>query len=755
MADKRPSDTLTIGKPEIRKDAWDKVTGAAQYVDDISQPDVSTGMLVRSPHHHARITRIDTTAAREVSGVRAILTAEDVPGQRTFGALIQDQPVLAMDVVRHVGEPVVLVIADTKTAARRAHQLVRIEYDPLPAVHDPTEALQPDAPPVHDGGNLVTLYDVFDGDIDAGFAEADVVIEETFEVPRISPGYMEPEASMAEWHDGTLTVWVSSQKPFEDQRQIAQVLGLAPDAVRVKSAVIGGAFGGKEDSSLAILTALAAYSIQGTVRLVNNRHESFTAHPKRHPARLFCRIGARRDGTLTALHTVVHLDTGAYASYGPAVGGLLTEMVPGAYRIPHVKVETSVVYTHSPYSGAMRGFGSPQAHFATESLLDMLAAELNLDPLALRRKNVLRPGDQVFTRVAVNETANSLPVILDTIQAARERLDALPATPGRVSGTGFALGLQSMGLGYRVPDDSTNRLELLPDGAVRVYVGAPDLGQGLATAAEQMAAEALGLPYDVLRSVPIDTDHSPNGGVTCASRMTYVVGNSIIMAAERLIAALVEYAAGVLNVPRSDLRYEAGRILTPTGDRLTIAEFASRAADDGVPLTGEATFSFPYPEATTPDHLPIGMPHVMFVFGAQVARVEVDPDLGTVQVTDLVAIHDVGRVINRAAVEGQIEGGVAMGIGYALYENVARKIDGAWVDSFTEYLIPTAEDVPARIESVILEVPETSGPYGVKGVGEMGLVPTAPAIANAVANAVGIRATAIPINPSVVAGVPL
>jgi CO/xanthine dehydrogenase Mo-binding subunit len=747
-----PAEMTTIGKAEVRKDALDKVTGAARYIDDIPQPDVRVGMVVRSPHHHARIVSIDTAAAEAVPGVWAIVTAKDVPGDKTFGPLLQDQPALVVDVVRHIGEPVALVIADSKTAARRALALVAVEYEPLPAVHDPTEALKPDAPLVHAGGNLVTRYEVFDGDVEAGFADADVILEEVFEVPRISPGYMEPEASLAEWHaDGTLTAWVSSQQPFEDQHHIAQVLGLPPDAVQVKSAVIGGAFGGKEDSSLAILAALGAYTIKGSVRLANNRHESFVAHPKRHPARLFCKIGAKRDGTLTALHTVVHLDTGAYASYGPAVGGLLTEMVPGAYRIPHVKVETSVVYTNSPYSGAMRGFGSPQAHFATESLIDMLAAKLGLDPLDVRHKNMLRPGDHLFTRVTVGETAHSLPRILDHVRAARDRLRQIPAAPGKIAGVGFALGMQSMGLGYRVPDDSTNRLEMLPDGTVQLFLGAPDLGQGLATAAEQIAAEALQLPYAVVRAVPLDTRVSPNGGVTCASRMTYTVGNSVKLAADQLIASVLDYAAGALKVPREALRYQQGSVITPSGAALPVSEFASRAADAGHPFRAEATFSFPYPEETTPGHLPIGMPHVMIVFGAQVARVEIDPDLGTVGVTDMVAIHDVGRAINRAAVEGQIEGGVAMGIGYALYESVSLKQDGKWVDSFTEYLIPTTEDVPVTIESVILEVPEASGPYGVKGVGEMGLVPTAPAITNAVYDAVGVRATAIPITPSAVA----
>jgi len=746
-----PAELKTVGKAELRKDAWDKVTGAALYVDDLPHDGLLYGAVVRSPHHHARILAINTESARAVPGVVTVLTAEDVPGSKTFGPLVQDQPALAFDVVRHMGEPVALVVGQSKLAAERGRAAVLAAYDPLPSVHDPVAALEPDAPQVHPGGNLLTRYEVSDGDVAAGLAAADVVLEATFEVPRISPAYMEPESSIARWNDdGTLTVWVSSQKPFEDRHAIASVLGLPDEAVGVKSAVIGGAFGGKEDSSLQVLAALGAWATHGAVRLVNNRHESFLAHPKRHPARLHLTLGATHAGDLLALKAVVHLDTGAYASYGPAVGSLLTEMVPGSYRIPNVSVDTRVVYTHSPYSGAMRGFGSPQAHFATESLLDMLAAELSMDPLELRRKNALRPGDRFFTQVTLDRTAESLPLILNAVEAARARLEGLPAAPGKTAGVGFALGMQSMGLGYRVPDDVTNRLALNPDGTVTVFIGAPDLGQGLATVAEQMAAEALGLPYKAVRAVPVDTRISPNGGVTCASRMTYSTGNSLLIAARRLVDALLDYAAGALNVARAGLRYESGRVIAPGGERFPVAEFASRAADEGVPLAAEATFSFPYPQETTPKHLPVGMPHVMFLFGAHVARVEVDPALGTIEVTDLAAIHDVGQVINRAGVEGQIEGGAAMGIGYALYESVRLKANGQWVDGFTEYLIPTAEDMSTRIESVILEVPEASGPFGVKGIGEIGLVSTAPAIANAVYRAVGVRVTTIPIAPEAV-----
>jgi CO/xanthine dehydrogenase Mo-binding subunit len=737
-----------IGTSQPRKDAWAKVDGSARYTADIPERDVQYGVLVRSPHHHARILKIDSAAAKAVSGVLAVLTAQDVPGDKTFGALVADQPVLALDVVRHVGEPVVLVVANSKRAVHAAAEKVGIEYEPLPAVFDPVQALEAGQPQVHPGGNLLSQFEISTGDVAAGFAGADVILEDDFSVQRISPAYMEPENSLARCNpDGTITVWVSSQKPFDDRGAVAKVLGIPVEQVQVISAVIGGAFGGKEDASMAILTAVAAWAIRGTVQIVNTRHESFVAHPKRHPAKIHLKIGAKQDGSLTALQARVHMDTGAYASYGPAVGQLLTEMVPGPYRFAHAEVVTNVVYTNAPYAGAMRGFGSPQAHFALESCMDMLAERLSMDPLALRRKNLLQPGDSLVTQVVLDDTALSLPRCLAIVEEARERLGKVPASAGKVSGVGFAFSMQSMGLGHRVPDNSTHRLEWLPDGKVLIYLGAPDLGQGLATVSEQMVAEELGLPFAQVITAPLDTRTTPDGGVTCASRMTYLVGKALLAASAEMKKSLIASAARMLNLPADQLTYKRGVIVDGKGRRYPAREFASRAAENGETIQAEATSVFPYPEATTPQHLPIGMPHVKFMFAAHVARVEVDPELGSVEVKDIVAVHDLGKVIHRAAAEGQIEGGVAMGIGYALYEDVALKANQRWVDSFTEYLLPTAMDMPRNLDVQLLEIPEESGPYGAKGVAEISLVPTAPAIVNAIYNAVKVRVKDLPVTP--------
>ncbi len=741
-------ETITIGKSELRKDAWKKVTGAARYVADIPLRDVYYGAIVRSSVHYGHLKSIDTQTAEQVAGVHKVVTAADVPGLPVFGALVHDQPVLAVDTIHHWGQPVAIVIADTKEIAAQAAQLVLVTVEPILPILDPVEAVELNASKLHADGNLLAQFEIKDGDVELGFAEADVILEETFSLPLVSPAYLETETSVAQWNsDGSLTVWVSSQHPFVDQAEIAAALDIPAEKVRVKSGVIGGAFGGKEDSSISIMASLAAWVVQGTVKLVNSRQESFWAHPKRHPAKIYLKLGAKNDGTFIALKAKAFVDTGAFASYGPAVGIILTETLAGSYHVPNIELDTLVVYTNGPLAGAMRGFGSPQSHFAIESMVDMVAHQLGLSAIEVRKKNILREGDQLFTGVIVNQSANSLPLALSHAENILREFEMIEAAPGKVAGSGMALVMQSMGLGAKVPDDSTHQMIWMPDGKVDLYLGAPDMGQGLIMTAEQIAAEALELPFESVSTVDLDTWNSPNGNVTCASRMTYMVGNALVDAAEQLKSQMLVQASRMMNRPLDTLSYKSGNVITSDGGKIPVSEIISRAADDGIEIQSKATFSFPYPDETTPQNLPIGMPHVLFCFGAQIARVEVDPELGKVDITHLTAIHDVGRVISRKGVEGQIEGGMAMGLGYALFENMNLKANGQWVDSFTEYLIPTFNDMPLNFRNIILEIPEESGPYGAKGIGEVTVPPTAPAIANAVYNAIGVRATALPLSP--------
>lgn len=746
------SENTLIGKSEIRVDARSKVTGEAEYVADFPIKDVCFGFVVRSPHPHAQIQRLDTSKAWQIEGVLDVITIEDVPGEKIVGDIIPDRPVLALGKVRLVGEPVAIVVATSKHIAEQGGRAVEVDYQPLTPVFDPVQALEEKAPRVHDAGNLVSHIEVQDGDIETGFQTADFILEETFSVPHIYPGYLEPEAAQAQWNsDNSLTIWVSSQKPFHDRHLIAQALGLPEEKIIVRMATVGGAFGGKEDSSLAILAALAAWKTKTTVRLVNTREESLLAHPKRHSGQLSYKAGFKNDGTLVAMQVTSYLDTGAYASYGPAVGQLHSEVAVGPYKVPNVRVDTYVVYTNSPIGGAMRGFGAPQANFAVESLMDIAAEKLGIHPIELRRKNIWRPGDRSYTRVRINQ-AESLQLSLDIAEKEYQRLKKVPATPGKISGVGLSLSVQTMGLGFRVPDDSAHALEWLPNGKVRLHLGAPELGQGLMTVAAQIVADALGLNLDQIEIAPLDTSQVPDGGVSCASRMTYSVGNAAIMASRQLIQALLEEAAKLLDTETTALRYEKGFIIhqdKPGIAPIPVSEVTSRLAEDGQILKRRVVFSFPYgPE--TPDHLPVGMPHVLFCFGAHVIRVEVDPELGIIEPREIVAIHDVGKIINRAALEGQVEGAISMGLGYALMEEMKLKQDGKWVDNLTEYLLPTIMDMPPVIKVIFLEVPEESGPHGAKGIGEMGLTPVASAVANAVFNATGVRVRAIPIRPEAI-----
>lgn len=735
-----------ITHSKLKKDARDKVTGQAQYTADIPLENLYHGALLRSPHHHAHIKRLDTQKARKAVGVIRVLTAEDIPGDKIFGAIVPDRPVLASNLVRHQGEPIALVVAETKKEARAAVEQIEIEYAELSAVHDPREALREQAPRVHPEGNLLLEYDQGRGDVQKGFENADIILEETFHLPRIYPAYLEPEASTAQWReDGTIIVWVSSQKPFEDQKAISQVLDIPVENIHVRSAEIGGAFGGKEDSGLPILAALAASLTQETVRLVNTREESILGHPKRHPAVVSCKIGAKKDGTLLALEVEGIMDTGAYASYGPAIGGVFTEIAPGAYNTPNTHVVNRIVYTNSPFSGAMRGFGAPQPIFVIECMMDRLADALSIDAIELRRKNILHQGDRTAIGVLLEEEP-SLDICLDEVEKAVRELEKDEPSPGKLSGVGFALLIQAMGLGRGVPDDTTTRISWLPEGGICLDIGTPDMGQGTLTMGAQIAAEKLGIDYDQVQLARLDTSSSPDGGVTCASRMTYMVGNSILQSAEAAVEALLNHASDLLEVPRDNLSYQAGSVFRNDDPKrkLSSAEFASRAAENEMQIAGEETFSFPYPPEITPQDLPLGMPHIRFGYGAHVARVEIDPDFGTVEVKKIYAIHDVGKAINPVGVEGQIEGGVAMGVGYSLLEEVKLKPDGKWTDNLTEYLLPTSLDTP-QVISVILENPEPTGPFGARGMAEMSMSPVAPAVVNAIRNATGKFLNSIPV----------
>lgn len=737
-----------VGRPQRRTDAERKVLGQAMYVGDLHRERLAHGVVLRSPHHYAQIVAIMAQHAKALPGILAVLTAADIPGRNGFGVLVADQPVLASDVTRFQGEAVALVVAESESLARRALDLIEVTYDPLPAVLDPEVALAIDAPLLHPDGNLLANRRIHAGDIEKGMATAEVILEETFETPFIDHAYLEPEATLVEWQeDGALTVWASSQHPYRDRAQIAASLCLPEEKVRVINASIGGAFGGKDDITLQILAALGALVTHRPVRMVNTREESMLSHSKRHAVRMRYELGAMRDGRLTALRAQMYCDTGAYASFGPAVGGVMTELAAGPYRIPNLAIDTYIAYTNNPVGGAMRGFGGCQVNFAMESCMDMLAERLGCDGIDLRLKNVWQKGERLPTGVTLSEEV-PLAISLRKAREARDRLrQSEGSDPSKAYGVGVASSVLSIGYGFRIPDSSATQVEWLPQGGALIHLATPDLGQGLETVAAQFAAEALDLPFEGVAITRPDTSAAPDSGASNASRMTYMIGNSLLLSAKQARALLLGEASKVLDVPLEELVYRHGVVHTKGDPRrhISSSELAALAAKEGRNIVGEGVFSFPCPEDLPTEFGP-GIPHTVFCYGAQVAAIEVDRALGIAKVKNVVAIHDVGRVINPPAAAGQIEGAVTMGVGYALYEEFCRRDNSEWADTFSEYLLPTAMDTP-HIETIFIEYPEASGPFGAKGTGEQGTVPTASAIANAIADATGVRVTRIPIRP--------
>lgn len=739
-------------RSEVRVDGSDKVQGKALYGADIPVRNLLNAFVVRSSKHHARILDIDVSGAEKAKGVIKVLTAVDIPGAKNYGPMATDKPVLAYDKVRHVGDPIVLVVAKTKEVAEEAARKIVITYEDLPAVFDAEEALLPSAPQLHPGGNLLVRYDLSRGDAEKGFAESDVVIERTFHVQRISPGYLEPEVSTVEWQkDGCLKIWAHSQMPFELHKDVCQMLNLPHEKVQIHVPVIGGSFGGKSDATITLMAALCAYAVKGSVRVLNTREDSMVAHPKRHAGTLHYKMGAKKDGTFQAVEARFVFDTGAYASYGSAVGAISAEMAAGPYRTPHVNVATKIAYTNTPFCGSIRGVGGPQTSFAVESMVDIMAAELGMDPIEIRRKNIWRKNDFTYFGVELTQTP-SIAKCLDLAEEARAELAKRPKTKGKVTGIGVASSLLKMGMGYGVPDDSTTAVEWLPEGKVQVWIGSPDIGQGIKTVSTQIVAEVLGIAIERIVLAPIDTSISPNSGPTNTSRSTMLVGNSLVISAKNAIELLLDFAAKDLRVKRETIHYEDGNIIVE-GIKKQVFDFdifSSRAAEMGISLKAGGTSSFPIP-ANTPKNLPEGIPHIMFCHGAHVALVEVDQELGSVEVKEYVAIHDVGKAINPKSVEGQIEGGVMMGVGYALMEKQVLRPNGTWIDNFTEYLLPTMADAP-NIKSIIVEEANSNGPFGAIGLGEPVTVAIAPAIANAVFNATGKRVLSLPIKPEDIIG---
>jgi CO/xanthine dehydrogenase Mo-binding subunit len=702
-----------IGTPVARPDARAKVTGAARYPADLVQPGMLHCKAVFGHRRHARIERLETAKARALPGVVAVLTAADVPYNR-YGLIDADQEVLCSERVRYEGDRIALVVAESAEIATAAAKLVEVAFVDLPAVGDALGALASDAPLVHPerGTNVLLHQKIRTGDVDAALASADVVLSETFTTTWQEHAYLQPDAAIAYYEGATLVVETAGQWLHEDLRQIAAMLRLGEDAVAIRYAKIGGAFGGREDLSVQPLIALATWATKRPAAIVWSREESIVGHHKRHPFHIEATWGAKRDGTIVAAKTRTVADGGAYASTSVEVLKCATIFAHGPYRIDNVATDGYVVYTNNVPSGAFRGFGTPQAHWAAESMIARVAHALELDPADVRRRNIYREGDRESTGSVLPAGVSALPVLERCVAEAAHRFAPI-APPDRSSrirrGIGIAAGIKNVGYSFGFPEQSTATVELIGVARIEravVRIGVADVGQGVHLILRQIAAEALALPLTAVAIVSDDSALTPNAGSASASRLTLMAGRAVYEAA---VAAQGAFERG--EAPEATVQYR--------------------------------------PPATTPldPETGAGTPNYCYAYSAQAVEVEVDVTTGVTRVTKIISVHDVGRAINRQQVEGQIEGCLAQAVGYALTENLLVRDGKVLTPYFSTYLLPTALDMPTEIVPIIMELADPNGPYGARGVAEMPLVPFAPAVAAAIHDATGAWLTDLPMTP--------
>jgi len=743
-----------IGQGLPRPDAWEKVRGRPIFAGDLALAGMLHARIVRSPYASARIARLDTADAAALPGVVAVLTHADVPrnemrlelpgrmAEATAGAVLATQPVLARDRVRFQGEPVVAIAAETPEAAAAAAERVRVEYEPLPGVYDPIAALEPGAPHVHEGGNVLRRWHLRQGDIAEGFRRAEVVVEHAYRTPFVDHAYLETETGVG-WIDaeGVLTLRVSTQV-LEHFRDVADVLALPHGRVRLEGAYVGGGFGGKEDVTVECLLGLLVWRTRRPVSLVFSREESFVGHGKRHPYVLRYRTGATRAGVLTALEAELVSDSGAYAALSPWV--LLYSLVtaPGPYRVPHVKVDAVTVYTNNPVASAYRTFGAIQTCMAYESQMDALAEALGMDPLALREKNFLRKGD----RLATGQVLESEPMLAETMRRAWAALGPARAGAGPVRvARGLAASFTPYGRMCWTHDSASAWVGMELDGGAVVRCAAPDVGGGQTASLCAITAEVLGLPPEQVVAVGRDSHFTPRAGTTTATRQLLMSGNAVLAAAREVRRHLVDQAAEVLEAAPGDVELGDGRaFVRGTPDRAVgFAALVKAATAAGRPVQALQKYDAPF--APTID--PVtgqGKPFNDYTFGTQAAEVEVDAETGQTQVARLAACYDLGQVINRQSAEGQIEGGAVQGMGHAMLEEVVLDEGISKNPHLLDYKIPTTLDAPP-IETVLLESGSGLGPFGAKGIGEPAMTPTPAALMNAVSRAVGTRMTQLPL----------
>jgi CO/xanthine dehydrogenase Mo-binding subunit len=743
-----------VGRRMPRIDGEDLVSARTRYVDDLFFPRMLHAKALLSRHHHAWVRRLDVTRAEGLPGVAAVITARDFPNN-LYGRYIKDQECCASDKVRYLGDILAVVAAEDADTAAEALERIEVEYEELPALFDPLEAMKPGAVPIHPHGNLVPCgknnrWQVRKGEIERGLKEADLVLQETYTSQMTEHVSIEPHVAIAMIDpQGMLLIYSALQGPFGRATDIAYILNRPLSKVRIIVPAVGGGFGGKNDTTIEPHVALLALKTGRPVKWRWTRQEEFLCSSVRHPFTMRHEIGLQKDGTITAKRVTAIADIGAYCISSPMVIDKHVALSTGPYRVPHVWVDGYLVYTNKQMGGALRGFGMAQATFAVEAQLDAAAKELGIDPLEIRLKNALVEGDSL----AVGQKPKAIaikPCLEEVARAARYAPGKSRPHPGNLArGRGIGALIYTTSI-LNYPNPSAAGVVVNMDGSVIVETGSTDLGQGSKTVLAQMAAEILGVSWDKISVTVADTLTTPYDNITASSRVTFVTGNAVVRAAQDARGQLADIAAELLEAHRGDLRFAQDKVFVQGASQKfkTLADLARYLFQKkGEIVMGKGLFA--PPQVRMDEETGAGEPTPCYTYGAAIAEVEVDRETGLLRIVDLVACYDCGRAINPLLTEGQIDGGLVHGIGFTLMEDMYPRYPSPDPSAFDlgSYLVPTAKDLPGRVRSIIYESEDPIGPFGAKGVGEVSMNVVAAAVANAVYDAVGVRIKDLPITP--------
>jgi CO/xanthine dehydrogenase Mo-binding subunit len=759
------SDASPVGRDIPRLDAREKITGRAQYSDDMSLPGMLHAAVQQSPYAHAKIVSCDISAALALPGVVAVFTGDDI-GYHYIGPFVKDETAIAKGKVRYIGEAVAAVAAIDQPTARRAAALIDIEYEELPAVLSINEAIAVGAPLVHDNfadlvrvfeadhaPNVMSIMEVVDGDVDAAWANCDVIVEGEFETQAQCHAYMEPCSAIADIDaNGKVTVWSGNQSVFHLQANIAQSLDMPMSKVRCVTPRVGGAFGGKMEQTIQPIVVALTRKARRPVKLTLSREQDFEMIRSRHPAQVWMKTGATKDGALIARQVRILLDSGAYADDSPGVNGICALFCRGPYHIENVSVDARAVYTNKLRAGAFRGFGGPQVAIAGETQIDEIAEQLGIDPIELRLKNAVRADEEWLGGLALSQSAMSecLTRVRDACDWDQRRANAgAVGANGKKRSIGIACLPHISGL-----LTSGAIIRILEDGTAVLNTGAVDNGQGSDTVLVQMCAASLGLEIDQISLATPDTDSSPYNWGTTASRVTYMTGRAVVAAANSAVDQMKQRAAMMMECAAEDLEMRQGGFIGIVGvpdaqvSYRDISGFSHWVA--GGPVIGSNSFAFDGANFDPKRGFIKGFPFGKigaWIFAAQAVEIEIDEATGQITPLEVWSAHDIGRAINPSSVAGQVEGGVVQGIGYALYEEMVWDTGRLANPSLMDYKIPGTLESPPKINTILIEEPDETGPFGAKGIGEPPIVGIAPAIANALAHASGLRLRRLPMTP--------